>query len=240
MNNLDSRKSKVYRLTDLLEDDDDILLSDIIKTLSELDRILVNKKVEYFFKKPASSQQKLAVAFLPKNTMHLLGISAYADSEPLLGKSPTYAVQFYDDFTRNCLNFDKCWVESISKVSDKISALAHIEQLLDKDVRIGGAGKYISLSFSNIIRTNKKILAVAVTGTSQGFCVPQSALNLTNDKRANQDPTIHSVVPCSKLRIYTRLENGEWQLQEQKIFNMKKNTKKGKKKERKELSKSTK
>lgn len=231
MTNLDSGEFKVHRLTDLLEVDNDNLLLEIIKTLSELDMNLVNKKIEYFFKKsPSSPQQKLAVAFLPKNIMHLFGISAYADNRPIKsGESFTYAIQFYDDFKKDCLNFEKCWVESISKVSEKVSALAHIEELLDKDVRIGGSGSYISLSFSNIIRTNKKILAVAVIGTSQGFCIPLSALNLTNDKRATQDPTIHSVVPCSKLIVYIRQENGEWQLQEQKIFDIKKNVKKGKK-----------
>ncbi|WP_192988493.1 PBECR4 domain-containing protein, partial [Carnobacterium mobile] len=174
------------------------------------------------------------IAFLPENIMHLLGIKSYSIDKPIIStenRTPSYSRDFYNDFEDGCLNFEKCWVESLNKVIDKLAALKYLPEIRTENVRIGGAGDYIKLNFSNLIRTNVPILGIAVTKTGQEHSVPISTLNLMTDKRVMQHTAFRKAVPCTKLRVSCMLENGSWQIQE--TISFVKHIKKKKKKKKK-------
>jgi len=238
------KKIETYKLNELIdkeEEDLNSITSNILAILFMIETNFINKKIEYFYKPTVKSpQKKLSVVFLAESIMHLLGIAAYAESQPIMlgdDKTPSYAKDFYEDYRKDSLEFDKCWVESLTKVKDKLKVLEHLPELITENVRIGESGTYINLSFSNLIRTNRKILGIAVTPTEMSFSVPKSALNLSEDTRATKDKALNSVVRCSKIVIHKRLENGTWQREKTIPFEINKTKKKKNKKTTKSKSK---
>lgn len=240
----DQLEIETYRLTKLIEKHENGEESgemsdtkgDILRILLMIDSNFINKKIKYYFRKDSKAkQEEVSVAFLTENIMHLLGIKAYAKSQPILiqgSETPSNAKKFYTDFKGNSLNFDNCWVESFSKINDKLKALEFLPEIITDKVRIGGPGDYIKLKFSNIVRTNKRILGIAIIKDNPDYSIPLSVLNLSEDKRAIQNNAFSKAVPCTKILIYKRLENGNWQFHDRIAFNLD-DTKKKKKKKKK-------
>ena len=237
MDNIDIEDIITHKISDLMITDDSALIEDILQILTELESNFINKKFDYFYKTDIKSpQQTLSIAFLPPNIMHLIGIKSYSIQQPITSgtsKTPSYSREFYADFRNGCLDFDKCWVESLNKVTDKLNALKHLPEIITENVRIGGSGDYMKLTFSNLLRTNRAILGIAITKSDSEYSVPISTLNLITDKRAREHTAFTQAVCCSKLRISTRLDSGLWQVQETIPFiNNTTNKKKRKKKKK--------
>lgn len=232
-----NEKIETYKISELIDKKEEgykAIASDIYTILSMIETNFIDKKIEYFYKPSTKSpQKKLTVVFLKENIMHLLGIEAYAESQPIIrgkNRTDTYAKEFYKDYKKDSLKFEKCWVESLSKVKGKLEALKHLPELITEDVRIGESGTYIGLRFSNLVRTSRKILGIAVTVTSQNYSVPKSTLNLSTDVRATKDKSFTKVVRCTKIVIHKKLANDNWEREKVISFPVNKKRKKKRKK----------
>lgn len=227
-----------YQLTELLRKDKNIepehFKEQMLKILNVFNDEFISKKIEYFFKTATKSpQEKVSLTITDESIMHLFGIAYYAlDRRLTLSQfnQPSFAKKFFNDFKNNNLDLDKCWVESLDKVKDKMEALKFLPDIKTNKVRIGGYGKLRSISMTNTLRTSKTFLGLGLYHESENS-VPRTCLNLKADINARNNPVFRNVHRCSKIIEYRRLPTGTWEKVNQQVFILnKKNKKKAKKK----------
>ena len=237
---------QTFKLSDLATEasDGQNLLDDMICVLDLLENEIVGKKFVYFYKRNTrDSQQRLDVCFPRESILHLMGISYYDFEErntPELIKQPKDALEFYNDYRKEDLNFSKCWVESLNKVRDKVSILRHITGIKTSEVRIGEDGHLRTIPMTNTLSTPKIGLGIALAHDCPDFSIPRSCLNLVFDREAKDHKSFRNTHRCIKIDIYHRHPNGKWQIEERLNFfnelqqvNSNKKKKKAKKKKKK-------
>lgn len=235
---------KTYKLTELFEDKNEFSL--FCNSLNELLLIFkekfVQRKLDYFFKTGTKEPQKKLSLCVPKESiMHLFGINYYAYEERNNDKDyqqPSFAKEFFLDFENNKLDYSKCWVESLSKVKDKMCVLKYIEDIKTEKVRVGEYGLLRKIPLTNTLSTPKTFLGLGLHHDNSEFSVPRTCLNLQNDKEAKDNKSFKKVYKCSKIIEHERLPNGKWktirrenftkQIQEDKIYKKRKKSKKKK------------
>ncbi len=226
-----------YRLTDLLLKNDievEYFKEKIINILNIFNSEFILKKIDYFFKsKIKSPQKKISLTITEESIMHLFGIAYYSIDErttPELFEQPSFAKEFFSDFKNNNLSLNKCWVESLTKVNDKIEVLQFISDIKTSKVRIGGGGKLRTISMTNTLRTSRTFLGLGLFHESENS-IPRTCLNLKADTQAKNNLAFKNVYKCSKIIEYNRLPNGLWKQCKKQTFNL--NNKKKKKKRQK-------
>ena len=212
----DKKFVKTYKLPDLFTDSKEFSL--FCSSLNDLLLIFkdefVQRKIVYYFKTGTKErQQKISLCVTKESIMHLFGINYYASDERRSEKEyqqPSFAKEFFRDFESNKLNFSKCWVESLSKVEDKMSVLIYIEDVKTEKVRVGEHGLLRKIPMTNTLSTPKTFLGLGLHHDNPEFSVPRTCLNLQEDKEAKDNKSFKSVYKCSKIVEYERLSNGEW------------------------------
>lgn len=192
------------------------ILNDIVEVLNLLADEVIGKKIVYFYKKNMrESQKKLEVCFTEESILHLLGISYYDNERRVTIESLRAAKNarlFYSDFKAKNLNYEKCWVESLNKVKDKVTVLRHIADIKTSKVRIGENGQLRTIPLTNTLSTPKIGLGIALHHDCPDYSIPRSCLNLAADREAKSHASFRKTARCIKIWIYQRNQGGGWKL----------------------------
>lgn len=165
--------------------------SDFRKLLAGIDiydRYFADYEYTYFYLVNNQVKQ-FTVRFSKNNFLHLSGVK-YAGS----------ASNFYYQLLTRHIKQNDLYYREDGYTKPKLAVIGNLEQLFSSNVRVSERGIFVKFKFDHLIRTNRKILAVACQLHHKIF-VPVSLLNLHRKKLT---VNTYEVIKIKRINLKTK------------------------------------